>query len=489
MVSREKFSLVLLTIAATLSVCIYLLVSRYTYRTGFPLDDAWIHQTYARNIAASGTWSFIPGEPSGGSTAPLWSSLLAVGYLIRLAPFAWSYFLGWICLGALTLCGYFGFRVLAPSYQRWAILAGILLAFEWHLVWSSVSGMETTLFTLVVFFVLILLASGMKRWFWFGMLIGLSLWVRPDGLTLLAPALLCLVAARDSLKQKAGYGLLVLLGFLLLVIPYFLLQWKLTGNWMPNTFYAKQAEYAIALKLPLWERLANQASMPMIGVGIILLPGFLVNSWKTLRAGQWSSTAGVFWAVGYLGLYAFRLPVTYQHGRYVIPMMPIYFTWGLAGMVGLLQMRSPVLWKRVLSRSWLISAIVVLFCFWVIGARAYGKDVAVIESEMVDTAHWVAANTEPDALIAAHDIGALGYFGNRRLLDLAGLVSPQVIPFMRNEDRLAQFLNENGANYLVTFPGWYPYLVTLAKPVYETNGSFSPQQGGENMVVYRWGTP
>jgi hypothetical protein len=35
-------------------------------------------------------------------------------------------------------------------------------------------------------------------------------------------------------------------------------------------------------------------------------------------------------------------------------------------------------------------------------------DVAVIESEMVNTAKWVAESTEPDALVAAHDIGALG---------------------------------------------------------------------------------
>ena len=45
----------------------------------------------------------------------------------------------------------------------------------------------------------------------------------------------------------------------------------------------------------------------------------------------------------------------------------------------------------------------------------------------------MAHNTPPDALIAAHDIGAVGYFGQRRLLDLAGLVSPEVIPFIRDE--------------------------------------------------------
>ena len=56
-----------------------------------------------------------------------------------------------------------------------------------------------------------------------------------------------------------------------------------------------------------------------------------------------------------------------------------------------------------------------------LGARSYGEDVGLIQSEMVVTAKWVAANLPPDAIVAAHDIGALGYFDNHELIDLAGL--------------------------------------------------------------------
>jgi hypothetical protein len=77
-----------------------------------------------------------------------------------------------------------------------------------------------------------------------------------------------------------------------------------------------------------------------------------------------------------------------------------------------------------------------LGCFlW--GARFYADDVSFIEEEMVATAKWIAANTPADAVIAAHDIGALGYFDRHRILDLAGLVSPEVVPFIRDETRLA----------------------------------------------------
>jgi arabinofuranosyltransferase len=164
----------------------------------------------------------------------------------------------------------------------------------------------------------------------------------------------------------------------------------------------------------------------------------------------------------------------------------VYYLWGLSGTAQLVQPRSPLLWKRVISKAGLVSIAMVLFVFWVIGGRAYGRDVAIIESEMVGIAQWVAENTEAGALIAAHDIGALGFFGNRKLIDLAGLVSPDVIPFIRDEGRLAEYLNEQEAEYLVTFPGWYPELVRLSDPIYQSEGIFSPLQGGENMVIYRW---
>ena len=84
--------------AALLGVLFYLMVSALIFRIGFPLDDAWIHLTYARNFAEHGEWAYRLGERSAGSTSPLWTALLAIGFLLNLAPFAWTYFLGWVVL-------------------------------------------------------------------------------------------------------------------------------------------------------------------------------------------------------------------------------------------------------------------------------------------------------------------------------------------------------------------------------------------------------
>src|SRR5215216_6814912 len=93
----------LIAIAAGIAVLFYLLISAWIFRMGFPLDDTWIHLTYARNLAEYGEWAFRLGERSAGSTAPLWTFLLGIGFLLKLAPYIWTYFLGWVVLTLLSI--------------------------------------------------------------------------------------------------------------------------------------------------------------------------------------------------------------------------------------------------------------------------------------------------------------------------------------------------------------------------------------------------
>jgi hypothetical protein len=80
----------------------------------------------------------------------------------------------------------------------------------------------------------------------------------------------------------------------------------------------------------------------------------------------------------------------------------------------------------------------------------------------------------------------MGYFGQRNLVDLAGLITPEVIPFIRDEERLADYLDQRGVAVLVTFPGWYDRLASGRDVLYATGGKAVPAAGGENLVVYRW---
>ena len=487
----RKFILIL-AIAAILSTSGYVLWSRSFYQIGYPLDDSWIYQTYARNLSQFGEWSFIPGEISGGSTGPLWVLFLTIGYWLRLDHHLWAFLFGTVILFLLGVVGGAAVKSLYPQNKSVGLLAGLMLVFEWHLVWASVSGMETILAALLVTSTLVFLFKpeiSAKDWFLIGFVVGVSIWVRPDSILLIGPIGFVLVFGSQSpLTKKFKHSVFVLLGLMIPVGLYLLFNQIVSGSVWPNTFYAKQAEYAAHQNIPITTRYGQQLVLPLIGAGITLFPGFIFAFLNTIKARNWALFAAFVWFFGYLAVFAWRLPVTYQHGRYIIPAMPIYFILGSAGTFKwcFAHWHSEWLIFRVLSKVWSFSCVSVTILFGLLGAKAYAEDVAIIESEMVTTARWIHTNTDSNALIAAHDIGALGYFSERQIIDLAGLISPDVIPFIRDERQLAVYLDEKEADYLMTFPDWYPILISGSKLIFQTNGVYSPNLGGENMAVYEW---
>jgi len=496
----------------------YLMVARLGYGvTGFPLDDAWIHQTYARNLATIGQWAFMPGQTSAGSTSPLWSLLLSLGYWLGLPFRAWTYGLGIITLG---LTGWTLARLgtrLFPAMPWVGPLAGLFCVLEWHLVWAAVSGMETILYVwlsvLVVALWLLmdesdpLPATGHRlpaigrigRWWGLGFLGGLLVLTRPEGLGLIG---LIGLAVGWRLRRTPNHLLRVWLaigvGVILPVAPYLTFHYATTGLPFPNTLYAKQQEYRILLTLyPIWRRWLTVAGVTLIGAQVLLLPGFVYGVWRAISNRE-SATASLLlpaaWWFAHLTVYALRLPVTYQHGRYQVPVLPFYLLLGVGGMAHLLRPGARRMLPRVLNRATIASTVLVCLAFLGLGARAYATDVAFIQGEMVVIARWLEENTPPDSLIAVHDIGAVGYFTPRPLLDLAGLITPEVIPFITDEERLLEFIQAQGADYVVFFPDWSNAYQRMAQDphlqvVYTTRFEWTLRQGRNNMTVYRLQSP
>jgi hypothetical protein len=341
--------------------------------------------------------------------------------------------------------------------------------------------METLLHALIVTLVLVLLTTNPPRPLTLGLLTGLSAWVRPDGLTLLGPVLVTMLVREKRTSSVTRF----FIGFGLLFGLYLLFNLMLSGNPFPNTFYAKQAEYATWQAKPILERLGLHLLQVLTGPSIVLLPGAILWLAKSFRERDWATLGGMAWFAGYLLIYAYRLP-PYQHGRYLMPAMPILFIWGLMAVIRFVASGGRGL--GAVRVAWTSGIAMLAVLFWGLGARSFAQDVALIESEMVTVARWVDANLPPEALVAAHDIGALGYFDHHQLIDLAGLVSPQVIPFLRDDEKLAEYLTRQQVDYFIAFPELYPGLAAQAEVVFRSEG-MGPSLGGENLVVYRWALP
>lgn len=490
-----------------LTAALYLGWTAASGRLGFPLDDGWIHQTYARNLAHTGQLAYVPGQPSAGSTSPLWTGLLSAGYLLRLDYRLWTYLLGAGCLALTAWMAYRLARRLFPG-QPWAApLAGLLCALEWHLVWAAFSGMETILFTCLLLLLMNLQSAicnspsaiRNSQFAIAGIVAGLLTLTRPEGLLLAGLVGLALLwcAWREARWQGvlavAGYGL----AFAVVVSPWLIFNLRVSGQPFPNTFYAKQAEYRVYLTLPLWNRLGRILLPTLAGAQILLIPGFLYAALRPPRShpptpphSSLSTSLPPLWWLLTALVYALRLPVNYQHGRYLIPTIPVIILYGVGGTLRLLRPSSARMWARVASRSVLLATLVLLLAFWVRGAIAYADDTSFIEGEMVAVAGWLNTNTEPDALIAVHDIGAVGYLTQRPLLDLAGLITPEVVPFIADETRLLAFMAQRGADYVVFFPDWSAPYRRMAQdprlhPVYSSDYAWTRSQGMENMVVFK----
>lgn len=493
--SRERL---LVALVALLAALLYLGGSALSQGPGFPLDDGWIHQTYARNLAQSGQWAYVPGEPSAGSTAPLWTLLLAAGYLAHIPYLWWTYLLGIVTLIWLGWAGSALFRALWPERAAQAWLAGLLLVLSWPLLWAAVSGMETALFLALALTLLALYAQPDRSRLALGLLGGLLVLVRPEGVILLLLLLLGLVSRGEGRRVP-----LFLLALVLPLLPYFILNFSLNGQLWPNTFYAKQAEYAALQARSLPARFlqllffslggAEVGWRGMSGPRLLLLPGLLLAGWQALRADLAARrlfyTLPLLWAGGHVLAYAWRLPVTYQHGRYLWAALPVWILFGLAGSLLLLGRlrRAGGRPGQILSQVATISFFLLVLLFLGLGAGAYAADVAFIEGEMVTVAHWLRDNTPPAAVIATHDIGAIGYFSGRSLLDLAGLISPEVLPLLDDEEELARYILESDAQYLVTAPGWpYPALAGRQDTtlLFDTGYPQTRAQGMNNMAVY-----
>ena len=489
----SRTDLVLLMVAA-------LLVLLYVAGAGggFPLDDSWIHQTYARNLAQTVQWAFVPGVPSAASTSPLYTVLLAAGYALGLPYALWTHVLGALALG---LTGMVGARLaarLVPNSRRLPLVVGLALVLNWHLVWAAAAGMETALFglwTLVIIGLALRNAQSAKLrprdGLLFGMVAALATLTRPEGLLLAGLGGLALLAAHYRRPGRLlAWGLAAALAFALVLTPYVTYNYGLTGGLLPDTAAAKQAEYAPLLALSYVDRLIRMLYPLAAGVLPLLLPGIVAYLLVRRRAPvAWAELLPVLWPLALIALYAARLPANYQHGRYVIPAIPGLVVAGVVGSAWLLARARWSLAGRVLTRSLALAAVAVLLVFaLVLGPGAYRQDVGLVQQEMVTSAHWIAANVPSDALLAVHDIGAVGYFAPRPLLDLAGLVSPEVAPRMGDPDALWDLLRARDAQYLMAFPDQIPGQNTSDPRlciVFTSNGELGRSLGQANMAVYR----
>jgi hypothetical protein len=112
---------------------------------------------------------------------------------------------------------------------------------------------------------------------------------------------------------------------------------------------------------------------------------------------------------------------------------------------------------------------------------------------------WLAANTPPGAVIAVDDIGAIAFLSERQIVDLNGLVSPEMWPILRQhpvgrgrDQATTRLLSAGRLDYLAIFPTWNPDLAANAgvlTPVQTFHVATGSIIGATEAAIYRANWP
>lgn len=467
-----------------------------TLSRGVPLDDAWIHFQFARNLARGDGFAFNPGQPTAGSTAPLWTLLLAGAYAAG----------GRFPLAGQLLSAASFLVTLGATYaltkeltgRRWAAgLAGALVAVNGRMVWAGLSALETALFaalSLVAIHSHLSDRGAGRLRLRTAALLGLAALARPEGYLLFALALadhgLSALTSRSPVASLRARVKQLIAGsalFAALVLPTLLFSLHTAGQLMPNTFSAK-ATFSF---LPSIDFLSVSARYLVLD-NVLLLPYFLLGLGALFRRARLLST----WAAGLPLVYAFLHAILYQHGRYLIPLIPCNAAIGVAGLLEARRLARRRGWRwrgspRVLAG--LVALLMVAGTAWRLPtmARQLAWNVENINEMHVTLGEWVVEHTAPDAVLALNDIGAIAYVSQREVVDLAGLVTPEVVPILRGPGPTAQLLElmaARGVDYVIIFPDWFPTLAERRdrlSPVHQVSVRRRTITGGPTMVVYR----
>jgi len=212
---------------------------------------------------------------------------------------------------------------------------------------------------------------------------------------------------------------------------------------------------------------------------LVLLPA-IVLAWR--RRGAALGVVALALLVHPLGmalLAPYRGP-GFQEGRYSIHLLPLALVVVAVGFGPALRRR-----RRVALLAWLALALWAL----VPAAHRYAWGVQNIEAMQVGLGRWVDVNVPRTARLAVNDIGAIAYVSRREIVDLMGLVTPEILPYRRQgEDGVIRFVGETCPDYVIIFPSWFPRLAAradLLEPVHRVRLTRVEVSGGPEMVVYR----
>ncbi|MGD8813929.1 MAG: hypothetical protein PVI78_05575, partial [Anaerolineales bacterium] len=385
---------------------------------------------------------YNPGQAVLGTTSPLYALTMTGLGLVSGGPQAPLPELSWLL------------NALADAVTCWLLIrladqlgrrnAGVAVAFVWAVapfsVTFAIGGMETSLLIALMTATLYMFVS--RRPIPTALLASLCVLTRPDALLFVGPLLLerlrqALPAGRLN-RDPIRISLWEITAFATPMLAWIIYGLWFYGNPIPHSITAKTAAYLLPPEAGLVRLLQHYATpflahqifgLWWIGAGLLLYPALhIIGSWETLRrrpeAWPMLSYPWIYFAV-----FALANPLLFRW--YLVPPLPMFFFGIFLGVERLAQN----LRFRHLTTGFAALAVTFSLLAWSLhpdhGPNRPAPQMAYIQLELLyeKVASTLQDEIQPDQIVAAGDIGMLGYKTNAMILDTVGLISPEATEY------------------------------------------------------------
>jgi hypothetical protein len=490
--ARVGTVVVSLLAAAALGMVALSLSSR-GHPVALPLDDAYIYLQYAKTAAAGSVGSYTPGEPvTTGASGPLWLGLLAAAALgIRLVhgnPVPALPAAALILSMASTGLAFFLARRLVRRHGTGLLgswTPHVLLVLTPYWLFAAFNGMETGLYGA-------LLLGG--AWAAFG---GSPWWLvflaaaRPEG-AVLAVLLLVVIRVRrtvtgEAATATAAYRLVPVVAAAVLLGSFVLSggppsAWEAKALWtepdpeLRGVHVPRLPLHAARIlffglsggrsEAPLAE-LRPDALGPRLWI-LFLGGGALLALWT--HRGRLLLALWIAASLAALAAMAWAAHIY----RYVLPAYPLLAVAAAAGWFGRKPVAddgkppagrfrvAPVVGGACLAGI-VLTGVTGAESVWPAARRLYRGECERVAETQVRVGAWIREHLPPDARVATHDVGAIAFVGDHPVVDLVGLVTPEMAGAYRGGEgamweALESLPPERRPAYAAVIPAWMPYL-------------------------------
>lgn len=459
------------------------------------IDDSYITFRYARNLLAGEGFVYNPGQPVLGTTTPLYTfSMAAIGALTGgvNANFPLNAWLFNALADAATCYLIISLGIYLAKRKDGIRWAGYAAALVWavapYSVTFSIGGLETSVYVFLL--TALALAYAERRRSLTGLLGALAILTRPDAVLLVAPLILDRLV-RTIRKTDEPLSANELLAFLIPTLAWAATASLLFGSPVPHSVQAKMGAYVLATNDALIRLIQHYATPFLeqhllgpalaVGLGLVLYPFLYLIGAKRIYRLEPRLLAWLVYPWLYFLVFALPNPLIFRW--YLTPPLPAYFFGILAGMEMLVMGKSkqvnvsmssevmseeqpplptstssapssppqnsstqnsstqPSLKLRVALCILLLLPALLSLTDWQLhpdhGPDRPAPEMAWYKLELLyrKAADFVAPQMTASSVLAAGDVGVLGYFTPGRILDTVGLNSPEALKYYPLDNR------------------------------------------------------